>query len=94
MLNDLTFSNSARTESTFYDDLQEIMYKIIPEDKIRKNYIYEGIDNAKYYPVDYCIEGKHSPLYVFGIPESDKDRLTTIVFERRERISIFDGNYI
>ena len=45
MLNDLTFLNRAKAESTFYDDLQEIMYKIIPEEKIRKDYIYEGIYN-------------------------------------------------
>ena len=82
MFNDLTFLNIIRVVSTFYEDLQEIIYKIIPEEKIRKNYIYEGIDNAKDYPIDYCIEGKHSPLFVFGIPNNDKARLTTIVLQR------------
>ena len=82
MVNNLTFLNRARVESTFYDDLQQIMYKIIPEEKIQKDYIYVGIENAKDYPVDYCIEGKHLPLYVFGIPNKDKARLTTIVLER------------
>ena len=81
-MNDLQFLNRARAESTFYEDLQENMFKIIPEDKIKKDYIYEEIENAKDYPIDYCIEGKHSPLFVFGIPNKDKARLTTIVLER------------
>ena len=82
MPNDLTFLNKVRTVSTFYDDLQEIIYKIIPEEKIWKDYIYEGIDNAKDYPIDYCIEGKHSPLFLFGISNNDKARLTTIILKR------------
>jgi len=81
-LNDLQFLNRARAESTFYEDLQENMFKIIPEDKIKKDYIYEEIENAKDYPIDYCIQGKTSPLFVFGIPNKDKARLTTIVLER------------
>jgi hypothetical protein len=82
MVKNLTFLNKASAESIFYEDMQEIMYKIIPEEKIKKDYIYEGIEDAKDYPVDYCIEEKHSPLYVFGIPNSDKARLTTIILER------------
>jgi hypothetical protein len=80
-MNDLQFLNRARAESTFYEDLQENMFKIIPEDKIKKDYIYAEIENAQDYPIDYCIQGKTSPLFVFGIPNKDKARLTTIVLE-------------
>jgi hypothetical protein len=81
-INDLTFLNRARAESTFYEDLQESLYKVIPEQKIKKDYIYESMENAKDYPIDFFIEGKIDPLYVFGIPNKDKVRLTTIVLER------------
>jgi hypothetical protein len=81
-INDLTFLNRGRAESTFYEDLQENMVKIIPENKIIKDYIYKDMDNADDYPIDYRIEGKYLPLYVFGIPNKDKARLTTIVLER------------
>lgn len=81
-INDLTFLNRARAESTFYEDLHEQLMKIIPEDKIIKDYLYEEMDNASYYPIDYRIEGKNAPLYLFGIPNRDKARLTTIIIER------------
>jgi len=81
-INDLTFLNRARAESTFYEDLQESLFKIIPEHKIKTDYIYESIENAKDYPIDFFINGRYNPLYVFGIPNKDKARLTTIVLER------------
>lgn len=81
-INDLTFLNRARTESTFYEDLQEQLHKIIDEQKVVKDYYFEGIENYKDYPIDYKIEGKYSPLFLFGIPNRDKARLTTIILQR------------
>ena len=49
---------------------------------MRKDYYYEEIENARDYPIDYRIEGKYSPLFLFGIPNRDKARLTTIILER------------
>jgi hypothetical protein len=69
-INDLTFLNRARAESTFY------------EEKIKKDYYFEEIENARDYPIDYKIEGKYAPLFLFGIPNRDKARLTTIILER------------
>lgn len=79
---DLTFLNRARTESTFYDDLNEQLFRIISEEKVQKDFYYDGIENSQDYPIDYRIEGKHSPLFLFGIPNRDKARLTTIILER------------
>ncbi|HDQ15793.1 MAG TPA: DUF1828 domain-containing protein, partial [Bacteroidetes bacterium] len=81
-LNDLTFLNRARTESTFYDDLHEQLGRLISEEKVHKDYYYEDIENPQDYPIDYRIEGKYSPLFLFGIPNRDKARLTTIILER------------
>ncbi len=80
-ITDLTFLNRARAESTFYEDLNESLFKVIDSEKIHKDYVYTDMDNADDYPIDYFIEGKHAPLYVFGIPNKDKARLTTIVLE-------------
>ncbi|MCX6327207.1 MAG: DUF1828 domain-containing protein [Bacteroidia bacterium] len=91
-INDLTFLNRARAESTFYEDLQESLYKIIPEQKIKKDYIYESMEYSSDYPIDFFIQGKYNPLYVFGVPNKDKARLTTIVLERLLRAeAIFDS---
>lgn len=91
-INDLTFLNRARAESTFYEDLKESLFKVIPEEKIQIDYIYQAMEYAKDYPIDFFIEGKHNPLYVFGIPNKDKARLTTIILERLLRAdAIFDS---
>ncbi len=81
-INDLTFLNRVKAESTFYEDLQEQLFKIVGEEKIRKDYYYEEMENARDYPIDYRIEGKYAPLFLFGIPNRDKARLTTIILER------------
>lgn len=81
-INDLTFLNRARAESTFYEDLQEQLLKIIGEENIIKDYFYDGMENSRDYPIDFRIEGKHAPLFLFGIPNRDKARLTTIILER------------
>lgn len=91
-LNDLTFLNRARAESTFYDDLEERLYKIVSEDRVEKDYHYSGMDNAEDYPIDFYIQGKHLPLYIFGVANRDKARLTTITLERLLRVqSDFDS---
>lgn len=81
-INDLTFLNRARSESTFYEDLQEQLFNIVDEDKVKKDYYFEEMENARDYPIDYRIEGKHAPLFLFGIPNRDKARLATIILER------------
>ncbi len=40
------------------------------------------MDKGEDYPIDYRIEGKDMPLFLFGVPGRDKARLTTIVLER------------
>lgn len=84
-LNDITFLNRARAESTFYEDLRENLMRIVAAEKISEDYVYEAMDNARDYPIDYRIEGKHAPLFVFGVPNKDKARLATIVLERLKR---------
>lgn len=81
-VNDLTFLNRARAESTFYEDLREQLYRIVGEEKVTIDFYHEDMENAKDYPIDYRVEGKHAPLFLFGIPNRDKARLTTIILER------------
>lgn len=79
-IHDLTFLNKNRVESTFYDDLFESLLSIIGNsEKIEKDYIYPNIKDADNYPIDYYIRGKNEPLFIFGVPNRDKARLTTII---------------
>jgi len=79
---DLTFLHRARVENTFYEDLQERLYNIVDPEKIVQDYIYSAMDNADDYPIDYMVKGKEYPLFLFGIGNRDKARLTTIILER------------
>jgi len=81
-INDLTYLNRARAESTFYEDLTEQLFRIVGQENVIKDYFYDGMDNAMDYPIDYRVEGKYSPIFLFGIPNRDKARLATIILER------------
>lgn len=79
---DLTFLNRARVENTFYDDLEERINNIVGAEKIVKDYVYSAMESANDYPIDYMIQGKEAPLFLFGVANKDKARLTTIILER------------
>ncbi|MCY3564119.1 MAG: DUF1828 domain-containing protein [Acidimicrobiia bacterium] len=75
---DLTMLSRTNVGSTFYDDLADLLTSLVDEAKIQRDYLPE-IPNAQAYPVDYRIEGKGMPLFVYGIPNRDKARLATIM---------------
>lgn len=83
----------ARAASTFYEDLFTIMANIVPEEKITRDYIEHRIDSAEDYPIDYAIPAKEGErLFIFGVPNRDKARLTTITLERLLRHTVsFDS---
>lgn len=80
-LYDLTFLNRARVSSTFYEDLKELLYRLVEPEKITPDYVVPDKPNAQDYPVDYHIEGKRAPVFLFGIANRDKARLATIILE-------------
>jgi hypothetical protein len=89
---DLTFLNRARVASTFYEDLKELLYKIVDNSKITPNFILPDQPNAQDYSIDYRIEGKRGHLFLVGIASRDKARLATIVLEHWLRYNIeFDS---
>lgn len=86
-IHDLTFLSRSSVGSTFYDDLADLLSRLVDEAKIQRDYQPE-VPNAKAYPVDYRIEGRDDvPLFLYGVPNRDKARLTTIMlscFHRHE----------
>jgi len=75
---DLTLLSRSRSQSTFYDDLADLLKGLIDEDKIKADYVVEDLPNLDAYPVDYRIEGSDLPLFMYGVPNRDKARLATI----------------
>ena len=76
---DLTLLSRSNVGSTFYDDLADSLMGLVDESKMQRDY-EPPVPNAEAYKVDYRIEGNSdTPLYVYGVPNRDKARLTTIV---------------
>ena len=79
---DLTFLNRSRVASTFYEDLHEQIGTFIPTENVHRDYAVPGIADADNYRVDFRIDAKHGGnLFLFGIPNRDKARLTTIYLQ-------------
>jgi len=81
-ITDLTFLNRARSDSTFYDDLYKAIISIVPPENVDRDYIVPNLPNGTHYPIDYRIEGKAGELFMFGIPNRDKAKLTTITLQQ------------
>ncbi len=82
---DLTFLSRSNVGSTFYDDLADLLSHVVDEDKIRRDY-EPDVPDAEAYPVDYRIEGRDDvPLFLYGVPNRDKARLTTIMLSHFHR---------
>ena len=86
---DLTFLSRSRVQSTFYDDLADLLKGLVDEDMMQVDYLLEEIPNPEAYPVDYRIEGADIPLFLYGVPNRDKARLTTIMLSHfhRQKVS-------
>ena len=82
---DLTFLSRSNVGSTFYDDLADCLGNLVDESKVDRDY-KPDVPNAKAYIVDYRIEGRDDlPLFLYGVPNRDKARLTTIMLSHLQR---------
>lgn len=80
-IGDIRLWTRNRVASTFYADLEAELREIAAGAQVQRDYVVPGIEDAASYPVDFAILGKDSPLYVFGVPNSDKAKLATIVMQ-------------
>ena len=82
-IHDLSFLSRSGVRSTFYEDLADALRSLVADEKIRPDCAPEGSPNPEAYPVDSRIEGKEDrPLFLYGVPDRDKARLTTIMLSR------------
>ena len=82
---DLTLLSRSNVGSTFYDDLATLLFSLVDEAQIEGDYVPD-VPNAQAYPVDYRIEGKSGvPVFLYGVPNRDKARLTTIMLSHFHR---------
>lgn len=76
---DLTLLSRSVTGSTFYDDLANLIPTLVDDTTTVQSDYQPNVPNPQNYQVDYCIEGKNLPVFLYGVPNRDKARLTTIM---------------
>lgn len=76
---DIKLWSQARVASTFYDDLQANLLSIVGHNRLVIDYVVPGVPDSENYPVDFAVQGGARPLYIFGVPSSDKAKLANIV---------------
>ena len=77
---DLTMLSRAHVASTFYEDLEVLLATMVGVDKIEADYVPPEIPDGSNYPVDYRLWGERErPVFLYGVPNRDKARLTTIM---------------
>ena len=81
---DLTFLSRSNVGSTFYEDLADLLGTLVDEAKMERDH-RPDVPNADAYTVDYRIEGRDIPLFLHGVPNRDKARLTTIMLSHYHR---------
>lgn len=80
-IEDLALWTRLRIASTFYDDLYASVQGIAGADKVQRNWLIPELANTADYPIDMMISTARAPLFVFGVPSSDKARLVTIILQ-------------
>ena len=83
---DLTLHSRSRATSTFYDDLADLLFQAADEERIQRDHLLPDLPNAEAYPIDYRMEGKSGgQVFLYGVPNRDKARLTTIILSHFHR---------
>ena len=90
---DLTLHSRSRAVSTFYEDLADLVLQTADEDQIQRDHVLPDIPNSEAYPIDYRLQGKSGGhVFLYGVPNRDKARLTTIILSHFHRIHLdFDS---
>lgn len=78
-IGDIKLWSRARIASTFYEDLKSRLVDIVGPDRLRIDYEVPGIPDAGNYLVDFAVTDAARPLYIFGVPTTDKAKLANIV---------------
>lgn len=80
-IHDLTFLNRLRVQSTFYEDLKEVVEAIVGQNEVQEQFVVPEVPQGRSYPVDLYVKGGRGPLFIFGVPDQGKARLATIIIQ-------------
>jgi len=74
--------------STFYQDLSELLFRCLGPEKLQSDY-RPDVPNPESYVVDYRIDsGNESPVFLYGVPNQGKARLTAVKLHHFHRLGL------
>jgi hypothetical protein len=77
-ITDISYLSRERVKSTFWEDFKAFMLKIVPENRMKFNFVIKDHDPQGKYPIDCYINQMEKPLFIFAINNDDKCNTTTI----------------
>ncbi|NLM21108.1 MAG: DUF1828 domain-containing protein [Peptococcaceae bacterium] len=84
-ITDITYLNREIVRSTFLEDFEAFMERLIPPSRRTFRYFDKDRDAAGNYIVDCKIDGTLRPIFVFALANDEKVRDTTITLHQFER---------
>jgi hypothetical protein len=91
-IGDIKLWSRARVANTFYEDLRATLADIVGAERLKVDYEPPNIPDAGNYLVDFAVTDIARPLYIFGVPNTDKAKLANIVLlHLQQHGHIFDS---
>ena len=97
-ITDITFLSREIVRSTFAEDLRSFIHAKVSSDSVEEDWHHPVFDPAGFSPVDYRINHRETPLFVFAITSDEKAKEATITlfeFEKwgvpNESIGVFEN---
>jgi hypothetical protein len=73
-ISDVTFLSRERVRSTFVEDLSGIINSVVPAGRFERNWHHPARDPHAKYTVDWRINERPRPLFVYGLMSDDRVR--------------------
>ncbi|GAB4206413.1 MAG: hypothetical protein Fur0023_16280 [Bacteroidia bacterium] len=84
-ITDISYLSKEKSKSQFYDLFESFLTESFP--KIHKNYTLSKDINKKY-PVDFCLNNRPKPIFIFPILNDDKCKDVTVNLLKYEQWNI------
>jgi hypothetical protein len=84
-ISDVSYLSRERVRTTFFEDVKTFIEQNIPPEKIRKGWSDPEHDPEGKYPVDFVIEGRNGPVFIYAMTNDDRVKeamINLLMFEK------------
>lgn len=84
-ISDVTFLSRESVRTTFFEDVKGFIAENIPEQNIRMGWSDPSHDPDGNYPVDFMIQGKSGPIFIYAMSSNDRVKeamINLLTFEK------------